>query len=895
MLIFTLTVLSVSLGCVSAEDLDDTNSTLISLDDNSQLDNINNENYDNLLESDENNEILNSEDCEDILTAGDVSLEIVNGKSSYTTSESITVKMGSYSMASSSDVVSVFLNGKQVASTTYTVITNSGYAVPLTTAQTGSNSIYCTFTATSIWSVTSDTVTFTVSDGGSVTPAENASAAITIYDMNYPSQSTITYSGDYVCEIAYNLVKTGSSFSDETFDVYVNSEYVGSTTLKSQNRIGNLTFNESKTWEVYVVYSATADGSRINATSNTLTIITTNAGGSTEVKTLTVSIADVTYPSQVTAVVKSNVDGTYTITVGTNTYSVTVSNGQGSVSFTLPAGSYTATVTSNSDSALYNSTSFTVNSYVKQTPSIETSSAVSNDKATISVTMPNDISNEKITVTLNGKTVKEAVLSNGKATVEFDNLEEADYSYKVSYSGNDRYNSADATGSFTVESVEVKTTLLISISDAVVPNAVTVTVKSNVDDTYTVSIAGQSTFDVVVSNGEGSKSLTLPAGDYTANVVSKSDSTLYNSTSFKVTKVDVSADDSLNIPTDSTTPTISLDLAGDATGTFTVTVDGNSKTVNVLNGKASVTLDELTDGNHTVTISYSGDDKYSPVYKTVTYIVVNNIVRINESGNNYFGSTIEAYDLIRAYNSPYDFRAVFYDKNGNLLNDSEVNFIINGNDNVVTTDEYGVAKLVNKLEAGSYAVEIRNLATGEVLTKNIVIVNRITNNKDIIVDYTYSAVYKIQVFSDNGQPAGVNEKVVLTLNNVKYNVFTDKDGFVTFKIPSLIPKTYDITAEYKGVKVSNKVVVKQILKAKNKKFKKAKKVKKYKATLKTSAGKAIASKKITLKVKGKTYKAKTNAKGVATFKIKNLKKAGKYKATVKYLNTSVKKTITVKK
>ena len=40
--------------------------------------------------------------------------------------------------------------------------------------------------------------------------------------------------------------------------------------------------------------------------------------------------------------------------------------------------------------------------------------------------------------------------------------------------------------------------------------------------------------------------------------------------------------------------------------------------------------------------------------------------------------------------------------------------------------------------------------------------------------------------------------------------------------------------------------------------------------------------KVTLKIKGKTYKATTNKKGKATFKIKNLKKKGTFKATVKY-------------
>ena len=40
--------------------------------------------------------------------------------------------------------------------------------------------------------------------------------------------------------------------------------------------------------------------------------------------------------------------------------------------------------------------------------------------------------------------------------------------------------------------------------------------------------------------------------------------------------------------------------------------------------------------------------------------------------------------------------------------------------------------------------------------------------------------------------------------------------------------------------------------------------------------------KVTLKVKGKTYAAKTNSKGKATFKITKLNKKGTFKATITY-------------
>ena len=59
------------------------------------------------------------------------------------------------------------------------------------------------------------------------------------------------------------------------------------------------------------------------------------------------------------------------------------------------------------------------------------------------------------------------------------------------------------------------------------------------------------------------------------------------------------------------------------------------------------------------------------------------------------------------------------------------------------------------------------------------------------------------------------------------------------------------------------------------------KTKKYTITLKNNLGKVMKNTKVTLKIKSKTYTAKTNKKGQATFTVK-LTKKGNYKATVKY-------------
>ena len=77
-------------------------------------------------------------------------------------------------------------------------------------------------------------------------------------------------------------------------------------------------------------------------------------------------------------------------------------------------------------------------------------------------------------------------------------------------------------------------------------------------------------------------------------------------------------------------------------------------------------------------------------------------------------------------------------------------------------------------------------------------------------------------------------------------------------------------------------------------FKKSVKTKKYTITLKNDMGKVVKNAKVTLKVNKKTYSVKTNSKGQATFKITNLKKAGKFTAVVKYNGSKYHYSITKK-
>jgi hypothetical protein len=329
-----------------------------------------------------------------------------------------------------------------------------------------------------------------------------------------------------------------------------------------------------------------------------------------------------------------------------------------------------------------------------------------------------------------------------------------------------------------------------------------------------------------------------------------------------------------------------VDLPANGTENVTVLVDGNEVPVNVQDGKAVAELNNLTAGDHNVTVIYT--DKYG------TQSVVNQTIKVYNS--------IKANDMKRGWNSPYDYEAEFLDKDGRVIANTVMEFKVNGKTYKVKTDSKGIAKLTaSKLAVGKYDVQITNTKTHEVLTKSVTIVKRLIKNKDVTMDFADGTCYTVTAIGDDGNPVGKGEVVGITANGRGYVAITNAKGVAKLKI-NLNPKKYTVTAEYAKYKVSNKLVVKQTLKLVKKTVTVKKSAKKIvlKATLKSSKGKAIKGKKIVFKFYGKTYKAKTNSKGLAkvTVKkniIKKLKKGKKYVYSAAYKTNTVKGKVKVKK
>ncbi len=287
---------------------------------------------------------------------------------------------------------------------------------------------------------------------------------------------------------------------------------------------------------------------------------------------------------------------------------------------------------------------------------------------------------------------------------------------------------------------------------------------------------------------------------------------------------------------------------------------------------------------------------------------------VTEDGRDFVNSTKVAVDSVLSGVVNGDSAVItLKDVDGNNIAGAVVSYSINGAEAVnATTDENGQITILGLSGKGSIAVSYEGndsfKANTTTIEFNIPVSTKITAPK---VSATYNVAKNLVItLTDKDGKALANKKVTVKVGTISKTLTTNAKGQVSLNVATLVPKTYTATVKFAGddgylaSSVSPKVVVskaKPKITAKAKTFKVKVKTKKYTVTLKNNKGKVLKKVKLTLRVGKKTYKATTNSKGKATFKITKLTKKGKYTATVKFAGSkyykalSKKVKITVKK
>ena len=467
----------------------------------------------------------------------------------------------------------------------------------------------------------------------------------------------------------------------------------------------------------------------------------------------------------------------------------------------------------------------------------------------------------------------------------------------VSFAGNENYTAAenktitvnvalnDASVRVENDTLNLKVDETCAINATINPDTIMLHIK------YTSSNESVATVDkngIVTAVGEGRAIITLEVGD--DEIYAKNSITVTVTVSKINTTADVSIPENITVGDNST---VNVIFPADATGNVTVKVDGEVvDTVPVKDGNADVTIPSMTAGKHTVEIDYSGDDKYNPINETKDITV---------SKNDITPEIIIPSDIEFGDNATVDIKLPG-DASGN------VTLTVDGREiNTVPVTNGTASVKLPALDAGNHTAEIAY--SGDDKYNSVSKTATISVGKDstnlsaanVTATYKVNKYLVIKLTDSQGNPLA-NSTVTVDLNGAK-NYTTDENGQVKVKVSNLVPKTYTAKISfagndnYLGSEATAKVVVKKAtpkITAKAKTFKTTTKTKKYTITLKDNTGKAIKNAKVTLKVNGKTYKATTNSKGKATFKITKLTKKGTFKATITYKGNKYFKKVTKK-
>ncbi len=333
---------------------------------------------------------------------------------------------------------------------------------------------------------------------------------------------------------------------------------------------------------------------------------------------------------------------------------------------------------------------------------------------------------------------------------------------------------------------------------------------------------------------------------------------------------------------------------------------------------------DFTSGNYTLTVKIPENKYYNA--KTFTF---KNAVRIISKDNKAI-TEIDKYDIIPSNTfSGITGDVYLWIRNG--IDDLNVT----GNVTVTLTsskttktytgtvkDNEAYVNVGDDLPAGKYSIKVRysgdeyHNPTSTVTAYQKFIVYDSSNK--IPVEYMsisvknntkgQKCIVKLNLKENKINDIDMSGKAVITIKQNKktiktYKVTVNKNGKLTYSIgKKLAIGNYTIKVKYYGNKYYKSFaksktfsITKCHLKFSNatKEIKKSKARKaKIKITLKTNYKKALAKKTVYIKINRKTYKAKTNKKGVATFKVKlpKVKKTYKYKVTFKGDKSNYKKT-----
>ena len=509
---------------------------------------------------------------------------------------------------------------------------------------------------------------------------------------------------------------------------------------------------------------------------------------------LNVLISDVGYDGvfninvALTGVDAIGLNGNVIVTVNNKDYSVNIVNGKGTaVGVKLAAGNYdfTAAWAGNDNyNAVGDSGKFSV-AKVDSIIDVAVSDIKVGEDAVISVKLLSDATGS-VTVTVNGKDYTETVV-NGVANVKVADLKAGTYDVAVKYSGDNNYNAAVATSSFTVSKVD--STMDVTVNDIVFGGDLIVDAVLPDDATGEVVITVNGVdYPVPIVDGKATGTIGgLAAGDYTVTVKYAGDDKY----------VGVEITEGVNVA--KAQPVLGVVIADvdygngfviEATltgvnsaplsGNVIVTVAGKEYTVKVTDGKGIATGDKLAAGTYAFAAAWAGDDNYNIVTENGDFKVnkIDSSVAVNVN-NIKVGE-----ELTITVNVPSDATG-------------DVTVSVDGKEYKVAIENGKAVKTISGLKADDYTVTVKYAGDNNynvAVAASSFTVSKVDSTMDVTVN---DIVFGGDLIVDAVLPDDATGEVVITVNGVDYPV-PIVDGKATGTIGGLAAGDYTVTVKYAG-------------------------------------------------------------------------------------------------
>ena len=471
----------------------------------------------------------------------------------------------------------------------------------------------------------------------------------------------------------------------------------------------------------------------------------------------------------------------------------------GVVTFTFEAtvgGERTFTVEyAGSSIHLANSTTVVVSVNKKQLGDIDAQplkdTIKSNESQVITVNFPEKV-NGTLTVTVGNDSYVVNVDNADSVDVTLNPLDTGKYDVNVLFES-DNYDDVTATTEFSVEAIDP--TISITVPESVVAGEnATITVNLPEDATGNVTISVNGTeYNTTVEKGKAVFNVPVnESGVYEVNAIYLGDGKYNNaesSSGFEAVSsyVNVTADDvSIKVGEDAL---ITVTLPKDATGHVIFIVNDQQYINNtIVDGVATYSVPGLAYGNHTVDITYSGDEKYKRNITSCKVEVVKNDVPFNPTtspifvGDDAIITVVLPKDATGTVTVTIGTNSSVVEVTGGITNIT-VSGLANGTYNAVVTYSGD-----DKYNSNISDVEIK--------------VNKISEY-DIIIDTEDSIVAGENTTVTITLPKDVNGQITVRINGNEQKVPV-KDGKATVVADNVVKGKNTIEVSYAGNDKYNK-------------------------------------------------------------------------------------------